>query len=70
MNLKKGDLVMFANSQSTYAKWFYGKLGVVRSSGVAASGKNHCRVDWIDPVPYFGSFSTYSDFGAENFVIC
>ncbi len=67
--MKVGDLVMFNNLDSTYAKWFFGQIGEVLSCGYAKDGKLHCRVKWLQPVYYFNNFATVSDFGADNFEI-
>ena len=67
--MKVGDLVMFNNTESRYAKWFYGQMGIVKSCNYAQSGKLHCRVSWLKPVKYFDRFSTYSDFSASNFEV-
>ena len=66
--MKVGDLVMFNNTESRYAKWFYGQFGIVESY---TKKGNHewCRVTWLQPVKYFHSFSTYSDFSADNFEV-
>ena len=68
--MKKGDLVMFNNTESGYARWFYGQFGIVESyTSLAKDGKKHCRVRWLQPVKYFDRFSTYSDFTADNFEV-
>lgn len=67
--MKEGDLVMFSNSQSKYAKWFFGQLGEVQSCNYAKDGKLHCRVKWLKPVKYFERFATVSDFAAFNFEV-
>ena len=70
--MKKGDVVMFTDT-GRYAKWFLGQLAIVESvtASVSATKQNkktlHCRVRWIKPVPYFGKFSTISDFSADKF---
>jgi len=69
--MKVGDLVMFNNVKSPYAQWFYGQLGIVESCpfpDIASS--QHCRVTWLQPVRYFDSFSTYSDFKMNDFEVC
>jgi len=63
--VKVGDLVMFV-CKGTYAKWFYGKLGVCESS---TPEKNSCRVRWLEPVKYFDRYTTHSDFGWERFEV-
>ena len=68
MAMKVGDLVMFCNTNSRYAKWFYGQLGIVKSYTKALSG-GWCRVTWLQPVKYHDSFSTYSDFSSDNFEV-
>ena len=56
--MKPGDLVMFTD-EGRYAKWFWGQYGIVE---VARSASKSCRVQWLQPVPYFESESTFSDF--------
>jgi len=58
--MKVGDVVTFTDKESRYAKWFLYQIGVVEE--VSQNGKEYCRVRWINPVPYFKSFSTFSDF--------
>ncbi len=70
-HMKKGDVVMFANEHSRYAKWFYGRLAVVVNfTEVGMDGLSHCRVRWLTPVEYFGKHTSISDFGADNFDMC
>ena len=68
--MKIGDLVMFINAESTYAKWFFGQLAEVQTCNYSNNGKLHCRVKWINPVQNFDRFTTISDFAASNFKIC
>ena len=69
--MKIGDLVMFMNAESNYAKWFFGRLAVVESvSNIASTLKPnketvHCRVKWLKPVKYFDKYATVSDFHAD-----
>ena len=70
--MKIGDVVMFTNYTGRYGKWFYGQIGVVENYVnvfKSADGKAHVRVRWIQPVPYFDSFATVSNFGANNFEV-
>ena len=60
--MKIGDVVMFTDLKSIYAKWFYGQVGIVKSVGV-----NHIRVTWLQPVKYYESFTTFSDFPMYSF---
>ena len=61
-----GSTVMFSNSTSRYAKWFFGQIGTVVS---ARNGS--CRVRWNDPVEYHNMKASISDFEQHNFtVIC
>jgi len=64
--MKVGDLVMF-NDEGTYAKWFYGKFGVVESASEKARA---CRVRWLSPVEYFGKYTSISDFRWDYFEVC
>jgi len=74
--MKPGDLVMFNNMESKYAKWFYGHFGIIKfCSGIAYTneeedGYGWCRVIWLQPIKYFGDgFSTFSDFNTNNFEV-
>ena len=68
--MKAGDLVMFIDD-GRYAKWFFGKFAeVVNYTPVGRDGKAHCRVKWVNPVKYYDSHATISDFHAEKFQIC
>ena len=67
--MQPGDLVMFSNVDSNYAKWFFGQIGEVQTCNYAKDGKLHCRVKWLQPVKYFDGYSTISDFKADNFEI-
>jgi len=66
--MKKGDVVMFTDT-GTYAKWFLGQIAVVENytKPKDPTKKPSCRVRWVQPVPYFGKFSTISDFSADKF---
>ncbi|MAF25883.1 hypothetical protein CL634_09960 [bacterium] len=66
--MKVGDLVMFVD-EGMYAKWFYGKFGVVESSKEKIPGQGACRVRWLQPVKYFNSYTSYSDFGWDKFQV-
>jgi len=68
-NMKEGSVVMFID-EGRYAKWFYGQLGIVESySENGFDGKAHCRVRWMNPVPYFDSHTQASDFSADKFQV-
>ncbi|HIK67451.1 MAG TPA: hypothetical protein EYF95_05725 [Flavobacteriales bacterium] len=58
-----GDIVMFID-EGRYAKWFYGKLGIVEQS---TERTRSCRVRWLNPVKYFDSYTPISDFGWKYF---
>ena len=58
--MKVGDVVTFIDKESRYAKWFLYQIGVVEE--ISQNNTRYCRVRWINPVPYFNSYSTYSDF--------
>lgn len=64
--MEVGDLVMFVD-EGTYAKWFYGKLGICEKS---TPEKKSCRVRWLHPVEYHGRYATVSDFFWDNFEVC
>ena len=76
--MKVGDLVMFNNIESKYAKWFYGQFGIVKACGYPDSdgdddqlkGPQYCRIVWLQPVRYFGRTATYSDFSVSEFEVC
>tara|TARA_B100000900_G_C20278945_1_gene593231 strand:+ start:355 stop:570 length:216 start_codon:yes stop_codon:yes gene_type:complete len=65
--MKVGDIVIWNNSESSYAKWFYGRIAEVQSVGYSSSGNLHCRVRWLEPVKYFNTFAKISDFNSKNF---
>lgn len=58
-----GDVVMFVD-EGRYAKWFYGKIGIVERS---TPDRKSCRVRWIEPVLYHENYTTVSDFGWDKF---
>jgi hypothetical protein len=62
--MKVNDLVMFTNSESRYAKWFFGQLATVEKIS-----KPHvsCRVRWLTPVKYFDGYTSSSDFHQSDF---
>tara|TARA_B100000242_G_scaffold78536_1_gene51740 strand:+ start:12 stop:230 length:219 start_codon:yes stop_codon:yes gene_type:complete len=64
-----GDVVMFTNQNSRYAKWFLGQIGEIQSCGYASSGCLHFRIKWMQPIQYFDGFATISDFAAKNFEV-
>ena len=67
--MKVGDLVMFID-EGVYAKWFFGQIGVVRRYTPRGSdGKPHCRVQWLQSIPYHNMNCTISDFAAEKFEV-
>jgi len=60
-----GDIVMFSDENSRYAKYFYGAIGTVRSVAT-----EHCSVAWRAPGPlYFGKRVPASSFPIENFSV-
>lgn len=66
--MSPGEVVMFINCKSLYAKWFYGQLGIVESFvPYGADGYSHCKVRWLNPVKYGDGFATCSNFRADNF---
>lgn len=67
--LEIGDVVMFdPESKSSYVEYFGGKLAIVISSTINNSGENHVRVEWMEPVKYFDTYTKISDFGANHFI--
>ena len=67
--MKVDDVVIFTNIESTYAKWFYGQIGLVENYSTKPDGSASCRVRWLQPVKYFKTHSTVSDFSASNFEV-
>ena len=66
--MKAGDVVMFNNQNSIYAKWFYGKIGVVKSIRENAKGEEYCGINWLIPVLYHGNHSSSSSFPSSDFM--
>jgi len=65
----KGEVVMFINRKSLYAKWFYGQVGVVENFvPYGTDGYSHCKVRWLQPVKYGDRLTSYSNFRADNFL--
>ena len=65
--MKIGDVVMFVDT-GRYAQWFFGQLGrVKRFTPTAADGKAYCHIEWLQPVKYFDSEVTVSNFSADKF---
>ena len=66
--MKPGDVVMFTDEECRYARWFLGQVAViVHYTHVGQDGNSHCRVQWMNPVPYHDSKATISDFRADKF---
>ena len=63
---KIGDVVIF-KAEGRYAKWFGGRLAVIENISYGSDAKLHCRVRWLEPVPYFDSVATISDFSLDRF---
>ena len=61
--MKVGDIVMFTD-EGRYAKWFYGRLAVCEAS---TPEKKSCRVRWLEPVLYYGKYTSVSDFAWARF---
>ena len=67
--MKVGDVVMFVCT-GTYAKWFFGQLATIENyTAHGSDGHAHCRVRWMQPVPYFNQFTSVSDFRADKFEV-
>ena len=64
--MKIGDVVMFID-KGTYAKWFFGQIGIVEIFRIYSKGEPYCKVRWLSPVPYFGKMTTVSSFSADKF---
>ena len=67
--MQAGDLVIFMD-EGTYAKWFYGQMGVIESTGYGKDGKLYLRVAWLQPVNYHGKMTLESNFCSDKFRIC
>ncbi len=67
--MKVGDLVMFMNEEQ-YARWFYGKLGIVLRTRKNMEGVDYCRVKWLEPVSYHGKYTSVSSFRCDYFEGC
>ena len=66
--MKIGDVVMFVDT-GRYAKWFFGQLGRVKRHTLTADGKAYCHIEWLQPVRYFDSEVTVSNFSADKFEV-
>ena len=67
--MKVGDIVMFTDN-GIYAKWFYGKLGIVENYIQKGSdGKAHIAVKWLEPVKYHDRYTGGSHFSADKFTV-
>jgi len=62
VEFRVGDTIMWTNTESPYAKWFYSQIGVIKSIN-----NGHCRVSWLFPVKYYNTYVTSSDFKLSNF---
>ena len=67
--MRTGDVVIFQNRKSLYAKWFFGKIGFVEDYYYGFDGHAHCKVRWLTPVKYGsrGEYVKQSKFRANNF---
>lgn len=67
--MKVGDLVVFID-KGTYAKWFFGRMGVVqRYTPKGADGLPYCNVKWLQPTKYFDGYTAASSFKASCFKV-
>ena len=67
--MKVGDVVMFVDEGCRYARWFLGQVGVITNyTKVGQDGNSHCRVKWMNPVPYYDREATVSDFRTSKFM--
>ena len=64
--MKPGDIVTFMDEGSRYARWFFGKMGVVQSLSDAGL---HCSVKWLTPVRYHNRDATVSSFQTSSFEV-
>ena len=60
--MKVGDIVTFMNEESTYARWFFGKMGEVISIR-----KGHCSVRWLVPCRYHDKWTHASSLKMSDF---
>lgn len=58
-----GDVIMWTDHSSQYAKWFYGKIGVV----INKSNNGYVSIRWLEPVEYHGRFTSMSSFNLRHF---
>tara|TARA_Y100000310_G_C20036949_1_gene514392 strand:- start:270 stop:479 length:210 start_codon:yes stop_codon:yes gene_type:complete len=66
--MKIGDLVIFTD-EGSYAKWFFGKIGIVTSYNDKGTNGPACSVNWIQPVKYMDRFTSKSNFSADKFTV-
>jgi len=65
--MKVGDVVTFVKEDHRYAQWFLYQIGIVKE--MSQNNSIHCRVEWIQPVPYHDSFAKVSDFKIECYEV-
>ena len=69
-DIKIGDIVMFDNRDSTYTRWFFGKVGrVMNTAHSSTTGRLHVKVKWSAPVKYHDSHTGVSSFEASDFML-
>ena len=69
-DIEIGDIVMFDNANSTYTKWFFGKIGrVMNTAQSKTTGRLHVKVSWSAPVKYFDGHTGVSSFEASDFMM-
>ena len=67
--MKVGDPVIFTAWDNLYAKYFAGKIAVVKSVRINSSGEKYCSVQWLIPVKYYDKWVGISSFNAKYFEV-
>lgn len=55
--------------EGSYAQWFWGKIGELQNIRTNSAGVDYCRVSWLNPVLYFGKYTSVSSFKLSNFEV-
>jgi hypothetical protein len=66
--MKVGDLVTFTD-EGRYAKWFFGRMAIVKRVSINTKGEQHCRVKWLNSVKYHDRWTDFSDFNSNKFEV-
>ena len=65
--MKVGDVVTFVKEDHPNASWFLYQIGIVKE--MCWNNSIHCRVEWIQPVPWHDEFVKVSDFKIECYEV-